>query len=264
MSLPSENTATTVDLNADMGESFGAWTMGDDRALLDVVTSANIACGFHAGDPTVLTRTCRMAAKRGVGIGAHVSYRDLAGFGRSFIDLPPAQLRDELVYQLAAITGVAATVGAHVGYVKPHGALYNAIVHHQAQAEAVVEALVTINKTLDRPLALLGLPGALVLDLAEQAGLRAVREAFADRAYTAEGTLVSRRQEGAVLHDADEVARRMVQLVRTGSVTSIDGQPVQVQADSICVHGDSPGAVAMAKAVREALEADGIALRSFA
>ncbi|MEL4504150.1 5-oxoprolinase subunit PxpA [Luteococcus sp. H138] len=253
----------TIDLNADMGESFGQWRMGDDRALLDVVTSANVACGFHAGDPLVLAETLQLAAERDVVVGAHVSYRDLAGFGRSFIDVDPGQLRAELVYQLAAITGVARTVGARVAYVKPHGALYNTIVHHQGQATAVVEAVQVINQTLESPLAILGLPGALVLELAEQAGIATAREAFADRGYTPEGRLVSRREPGAVLHDADEVARRMVELVTTGSLTAVDGSRVQIQADSICVHGDSPGAVAMARAVRVALDQAGITLKSF-
>lgn len=252
-----------IDLNADMGESFGMWKMGDDAALLDVVSSANVACGFHAGDPVVLAKTCAEAARKGVMIGAHVSYRDLSGFGRNFIDVAPEQLRDELVYQLAAITGVAATVGASVGYVKPHGALYNAIVKNEAQAGAVVDAVERINATLATPLAILGLPGSAVLQLAEQRGIRGVVEAFADRAYNADGTLVSRRLPGAVLHDADAVAARMVQLVTTGSVTAIDGTLVEIAADSVCVHGDSPGAVAMATAVRAALEPAGVAVRSF-
>lgn len=253
-----------VDLNADMGESFGAWSMGDDAALLDVVTSANVACGFHAGDPVVLARTCAQAAARGVMIGAHVAYNDLPGFGRSFVDVAPSILRAELVYQLAAITGVAATEGATVGYVKPHGALYNAIVHHEGQATAVVDAVEAINRTLERPLGILGLPGALVLDKARERGIRTIAEAFADRAYNADGTLVSRRLDGAVLHDPDQVAARMVQLVTTGAVTAIDGSPVQISAESICVHGDSPGAVAMARAVRQALEQAGVTLKSFA
>lgn len=254
----------TIDLNADMGESFGQWRMGDDAALLDVVSSANVACGFHAGDPVVLRETCRTAAAKGVRVGAHVSYRDLAGFGRSFVDVAPAQLRDELVYQLVAICGVAAVEGTSVGYVKPHGALYNAIVHHEAQATAVVDAVEAVNATLDQPLAILGLPGSVVLRLAEERGIRAVREAFADRAYTAEGTLVSRREPGAVLHDADQVAERMVRLATTGTVLALDGSEVAVDAESICVHGDSPGAVAMATAVRRALEDAGITVRSFA
>lgn len=247
---------STLDLNADLGESFSAWTMGDDEALLDVVSSANIACGFHAGDPPVLLRTVRAAHERGVRIGAHVAYRDLAGFGRRFVDATPDELYADVLYQIAAITGIARVVGASVQYVKPHGALYNTIVHHEAQATAVVRAC------RDSGLALMGLPDALALRLAEDAGVPVLREAFADRAYTAEGTLVSRRLPGAVLHDADEVAARMVRLAREGVITSIDGVDVPVRADSVCVHGDSPGAVAMARAVREALGAAGVRVQA--
>lgn len=254
----------SIDLNADMGESFGQWTMGDDAALLDVVSSANVACGFHAGDPLVLASTCRAAADRGVSVGAHVAYRDLAGFGRNFIDIEPARLQAEVLYQLSAIDGVARAHGTSVGYVKPHGALYNTIVHHEAQAAAVVAAVAQFNATSPKPLAILGLPGGLVLDMAEAKGIRAVREAFADRAYTPEGTLVSRRAAGAVLHDADDVARRMVELVTTGEIEAIDGSRVRVAAESICVHGDSPGAVAMATRVRQALTDAGVAIEAFA
>ncbi|MDO4412776.1 LamB/YcsF family protein [Cutibacterium sp.] len=254
----------TVDLNADMGESFGSWSMGDDESLLGIVTSANVACGFHAGDAVVMGRTCKAAAEHGVCVGAHVSYRDLAGFGRNFVDVDPGRLRDEIIYQLSALRGVAAVHGASVRYVKPHGALYNAIVHHEAQARAVVEAIVAVNRATDDDLAILGLPGALVLDLAEQNGVRALREAFADRAYNPDGTLVSRRQEGSVLHDPDVVGERVVKLVTQGTVTAIDGTEVRIQADSVCVHGDAPGAVAMATSVRDRLAAAGVDLRAAA
>ena len=254
----------TVDLNADMGESFGSWKMGDDESLLGIVTSANVACGFHAGDAVVMGRTCKAAAERGVCVGAHVAYRDLAGFGRNFVDVDPARLRDEVIYQLSALRGVAAVHGASVRYVKPHGALYNTIVHHEAQARAVVEAIVAVNSATDSDVAILGLPGALVLDLAEQQGVRTLREAFADRAYNPDGTLVSRSQEGSVLHDPDEVAERVVKLVTQGAVTAIDGTEVSSQADSVCVHGDTPGAVAMATAVRDRLAAAGVELRAVA
>ncbi|MEL4356815.1 MULTISPECIES: LamB/YcsF family protein [unclassified Luteococcus] len=254
----------SIDLNADLGESFGAWRMGDDQALLDVVSSANVACGFHAGDPSVMLQTCRLAAERGVAVGAHVAYRDLAGFGRSFLDLPPAQLRDEVLYQLGALSTIALAAGTTVTYVKPHGALYNTIVAHEAQATAVVDALEMFSSTRPEPITLLGLPGAVVLDLAVARGLPIAREAFADRGYTAQGTLVSRREPGAVLHDAAAVAQRMVQLVTTGRITAVDGSEVTVSADSICVHGDSPGAVAMAVEVRRALAGAGITLRAFA
>lgn len=255
---------THIDLNADMGESFGSWRKGDDEALLQVVTSANVACGFHAGDPSVMASTCRQAARNGVCVGAHVSYRDLAGFGRHFIDVDPARLRDEITYQLSTIIGVGRVHGAEVKYVKPHGALYNAIVHHAEQADAVVSAIKDVNEALGVDLALLGLPGALVLKIARQQGLRTLREAFADRAYNPDGTLVSRRQPGSVLHDPAEVAARVVGLVTRGVVSAIDGKPVRVEAESICVHGDSPGAVEMAKEIRRALTDAGVELRAAA
>ena len=250
---------TTVDLNADLGESFGRWTLGDDEAMLDVVTSANVACGFHAGDPRGLLRVCELAATRGVVIGAQVGYHDLAGFGRRFIDLDPADLLADVVYQLGALQGICAAVGTTVRYVKPHGALYNAVVHHEAQAVAVVEAV----RRVDPALPVLGLPGSVLLAVAEAAGLTTVTEAFADRAYTPQGSLVARGEDGAVLHDPDAVAARAVRLVVTGQVESSDGTPVTVGARSLCVHGDSPDAVSMATAVRAGLEAAGIAVRPF-
>lgn len=253
-----------LDLNADLGESFGSWRMGDDDALLDIVTSANVACGFHAGDPSVLAATCAKAAERGVTVGAHVAYRDLAGFGRNFIDIEPARLTADVLYQLAAIDGVARVYGANLRYVKPHGALYNTIVHHEAQAAAVVEALRLFNESSSRPLGILGLPQALSAKLAADAGIPTYVEAFADRAYNADGTLVSRRLPGAVLHDADEVAARIVKLAQTKKMTAADGTEIGVAADSVCLHGDSDGAVAMAKAVRDALTNAGIELRAFA
>jgi len=250
---------TAVDLNADLGESFGRWTLGDDEAMLDVVTSANVACGFHAGDPRGLLRVCEQAAERGVVIGAQVGYRDLAGFGRRFIDLDPADLLADVVYQLGALQGICAAVGARVRYVKPHGALYNAVVHHEAQARAVVEAV----RRVDPSLPLLGLPGSVLLAVAEAAGLPTVTEAFADRAYTSRGTLVARGEAGAVLHDPDSVAARAVRLVVTGRVEAADGSSVAVAARSLCVHGDSPGAVSMATAVRGALESAGVRVVPF-
>ena len=251
---------STIDLNADLGESFGQWTLGDDDALLDLVTSANVACGFHAGDPTVLRRTCERAAERGVVIGAQVGYRDLAGFGRRFIDVEPDDLTNDVLYQIGALEAFARVAGTRVHYVKPHGALYNAIVHHEAQAAAVVDAV----RRYDPSLPVLGLPGSVWLRLAEEAGLTVVPEAFADRAYTPEGTLVPRREPGAVLHDPDEVAQRCVRMTTRGEVVAVDGSVVPVRAASLCVHGDSPGAVAMARAVREQLEAAGVTVAAFA
>ena len=249
-----------LDLNADVGESYGAWTLGDDAAVLDVVTSANVACGFHAGDPLTLRTTCRYAAERGVVVGAQVAYRDLVGFGRRFMDVPPDELTADIIYQLGALSAVAQVEGTDVAYVKPHGALYNAVVHHEAQARALVDAVVAV----DTSLPVLGLPGSLVLELATDAGLRAVTEAFADRGYTPDGRLVPRTELGAVLHDPAEVAERVVRLAREGLVTAVDGTDVEVRAESVCIHGDTPGAVAMARAVREALERSGVEIRPFA
>lgn len=255
-----ETTAVTVDLNADVGEGFGRWRLTDDEALLDVVSSANVACGFHAGDPSTMRRLCVAAHERGVSIGAHVGYRDLAGFGRRFLDVESDELRDDVVYQVAALVGTAASVGARVRYVKPHGALYNAVVHHHEQARAVVEAVASLDPTLP----LLGLPGSVVLDLASRAGLRTVTEAFADRAYTEQGTLVPRSVDGAVLHDVDEVVARCVAVATERPITEIGGRPLHVSARSLCLHGDTPGAVAMARAARDALAGAGVTVAAFA
>lgn len=254
----SDNRVVHIDLNADLGESFGAWTMGNDPALLDVVTSASIACGFHAGDARTMLRTVGQAEERGVTIGAHVSYRDLAGFGRRFIDVPPEELNADVIYQLGALAGVCAVVGTRLSYVKPHGALYNTIVHHREQAEAVVAAV----HAFDPSLVLLGLPGSLSARLAEAAGLRTAGEAFADRGYAPDGTLLPRGEPGAVLLDPDEVAQRMVRLVTSGYLSTSQGL-LAVRADSICVHGDTPGSVAMARAIRDRLVAQGVVLRPF-
>jgi UPF0271 protein len=249
-----------VDLNSDLGEGFGIWKLGDDEALLDVVTSANVACGFHAGDPNILRRVCDVAVSRGVSIGAQVSYHDLAGFGRRSMDVDAASLTNDVLYQIGALDGFARIAGSSVRYVKPHGALYNRTVYDDDQAAAVVAALVAYDPTLP----LLGLPGSALLRHAEQAGLRTVTEAFADRGYTAEATLVPRSQLGALLDDPAAVAERMVQMLLTGRLRSVDGVDVSVSARSICVHGDSPGAVAMAVAVRKALAEAGVEIRSFA
>ncbi|TWG08026.1 LamB/YcsF family protein [Saccharopolyspora dendranthemae] len=249
-----------MDLNADLAEGFGRWELGDDEALLGVVTSANVACGFHAGDSVVIREAVTRAAEGDVAVGAQVGYRDLAGFGRRFIDVPPRELTDDVIYQIGALAGFARVSGTEVTYVKPHGALYNAIVHHAEQAAAVVEAV----RSYDPAMAVLGLPGSQWLAQAEQAGLRTFREAFADRAYTPEGTLVSRREPGAVLHDPEEIAQRCLALAAGEPIRAVDGTAIEVRADSICVHGDSPGAVAIAQAVRSRLGEAGVQLRPFA
>ncbi|MFV8049048.1 LamB/YcsF family protein [Mycobacterium sp. 48b] len=249
----------SVDLNADLGESFGAWKLGDDEAMLGLVTSANVACGFHAGDPALLLRTCRQAAARGVRVGAQVSYRDLAGFGRRFIDVTPEDLTAEVIYQIGALQAIAHSAGTTVTYVKPHGALYNTIVSHPEQAAAVATAVAAV----DTSLPVLGLSGSAFFEEAGRRGLRTVAEAFADRAYQPDGTLVSRRDPGAVLHDAPEIAERVATMVMSRQVTAVDGSVIPVSVESVCVHGDSPGAVQIATAVRERLSADGIQLEPF-
>ena len=249
---------TTVDLNSDVGESFGRWRLGDDEAVLAVVTSANVACGFHAGDPHTLRSTCQVAAERGVAVGAQVGYRDLAGFGRRFIDVDPVELTDDVLYQIGALEAMARAAGTSVAYVKPHGALYNTAVHHERQAQAVVDAVLAWGG-----LPLLGLPGSELLARGDRAGLPTVREAFADRGYTARGTLVPRSEAGALLEDPDEVGRRVVRMVTAGEVVAVDGSILSLEADSICVHGDSPGAVEMARAVRSGLEGAGVRLAAF-
>ncbi len=250
---------TALDLNSDLGESFGRWVLGDDEAMLGLVTSANVACGFHAGDPTTLRRTCSLAADAGVVVGAQVGYRDLAGFGRRFVDVAPDELADDVVYQIGALDGMCRVAGTAVRYVKPHGALYNTIVHHEAQAAAVVAAV----RDYSPELPVLGLPGSAFLQAAEKAGLRTVREFFVDRGYTPSGTLVPRSEPGALLHDPAEVTSRLLRLVADGVVAAVDGSPVTVTAESACVHGDSPGAVEMARAVRDGLSRAGVTLRAF-
>ncbi len=251
---------TLVDLNADVGESFGRWTLGDDAAVLAQVTSANVACGFHAGDPATVRRTCTLAAERGVAIGAQVSYADLAGFGRRFIDVAPDDLRDDVLYQLGALEAFARAAGTHVRYVKPHGALYSAVVGHLEQAAAVVAAVVDHGSALP----VLGLPGSALLEAAREAGLRPVPEAFADRAYTRDGNLVSRSHDGALVTDPAEVAARAVRMVVDGTVEAVDGTTVAVRPESVCVHGDTPGAAGLAAAVRAALLAAGVQVAAFA
>ncbi|MFF1829118.1 LamB/YcsF family protein [Paenarthrobacter sp. NPDC058040] len=249
-----------MDLNADLGESFGSWTMGDDAAMFRIVSSANVACGFHAGDPLTMLDSCRAAFDLDVRVGAHVGYRDLAGFGRRSLDMSFDELFGDVLYQLGALDGVAHAVGASVDYVKPHGALYNRIVHDPEQAEAVVAAV----HAYDPGLPVLGLPNSAWLNLAEEAGHPVFREAFVDRAYLSDGTLVPRSQDGAVLHDPAEVVAQAVRIATRGEVVAQDGTVVPVKADSLCIHGDTPGAVEMAAAVRKGLEEAGVEIEAFA
>jgi UPF0271 protein len=250
---------TILDLNCDVGEGFGAWRIADDDALLAVVTGANIACGFHAGDPTTMRRACVTAVRNGVAIGAHVGYRDLAGFGRRFIDVDPASLTDEVLYQLGALSAFTAAAGGRIGYVKPHGALYAAIGSDDGQAGAVVEAV----RQFDPALPVLGMPGSRWLALAAEAGLATVPEAFADRAYAPDGRLLPRRSPGAVLTDPAVVAARVARLATDGEVEAADGTVLAVAARSVCLHGDTPGAVELARAARAALVGAGVTVASF-
>lgn len=250
---------TQIDLNSDVGEGFGQWRIGDDEAMLGTVSSANIACGFHAGDPTGIRRTLAVAATNGVVVGAHVGYRDLVGFGRRDLDVEPVDLIADVIYQIGALQALATSVGTRVSYVKPHGALYNRIAHDEKQARAVVTAVAEV----DQSLVLLGLPDSVVLRLAQEAGLRTAAEAFADRAYTPTGQLVSRRLEGAVLHDAEVISERIVGLVQTGTIQAIDGSVIRLQADSVCVHGDTAGAVEAAVAIRRRLREAGVVIAPF-
>ena len=247
-----------IDLNSDLGEGYGAWTMGDDTTMLGIVSSANVACGFHAGDPMSILKTVREAARNGVAVGAHVSYPDRVGFGRRPMDVTHAELVADVIYQIGALQGICTAAGTKVTYVKPHGALYNTIANDAKQGAAVIEAI----REIDPSLVMMGLAGTPILTQAAEAGLSVSAEAFADRGYTPGGLLVSRRDPGAVLHDPDMIAERMLRLVTEGTIEANDGSTLKLQADSICVHGDSPGAVAMAARIREVLIAGGVTIRS--
>lgn len=250
---------TAVDLNADLGESFGAWRMGDDEALLDVLTSANVACGFHAGDPLTMQKTCEAAAARGVVVGAHPSYPDLVGFGRRQLDMSPAELTSATLYQLGALRGICEAAGARLAYVKPHGALYHAVSASEELAEALVSAVVACGR-----LAVLGPAGSALLRAAKDAGLQTAAEVFADRGYLPDGRLVPRGEPGAILTDPAEVAARVVGMAKHSQVAAVDGSIVPLQVDSICLHSDTPGAVTLARSVRDALVKAGINIRAFA
>jgi UPF0271 protein len=249
----------TIDLNSDVGESFGNWTFGDDDAIITSVTSVNVAGGFHAGDPTTIRATCAAAAAAGVTVGAHPGYRDLAGFGRRFIEMDPDELSNDVIYQIGAVQALARAAGTAVRYVKPHGALYNTIAHHPVQAQAVVDAMLAV----DPRLPLMVLPNSEIERRAQAAGLRTVAEAFADRAYNPDGSLVSRSVPGAVLHSVDAVTAQVVRLAVEGTVVAVDGSVIAVPAASICLHGDTPDAVRLAAAVRTALHGAGVSVASF-
>lgn len=247
-----------IDLNSDLGESFGAWTLGDDAAMFPLVTSANLACGFHAGDPLTMLAACRAALANGVAIGAHPSYRDLAGFGRRDMEVPSEQLHADVLYQVSALAGLAAHAGGAVRYVKPHGALYNRIAVDLEVAEVIADVARGVG------LPVLGLPGSAIETACRQAGVRFEPEAFADRGYLADGTLVPRELAGALITDPEHVAARVVCMVVDGTIEAVDGTQLAVRPASVCVHGDTPGAVAIARAVRAALDTAGVEIAAFA
>lgn len=248
-----------IDLNSDLGESYGSWSMGNDEQILPIVSSANIACGFHAGDPKSILQTLKQAAQLKVSIGAHVSYPDLVGFGRRNMDVAYDELYADVLYQISALQGLAQVAGTSVRYVKPHGALYNTIATNLTQAKAVIDAILAY----DSSLVLVALAGSPLIEFARKQGLRVVSEAFADRAYHRDGTLVSRRQEGAVLHEVEMIAERVLDMIKKKGVMSIEGEFTPLKADTICLHGDSLGALQMAKVIRQTLADHQIAIHSF-
>ncbi|MDR2999488.1 MAG: LamB/YcsF family protein [Microbacterium sp.] len=250
----------SIDLNSDLGENVPDRIVSDDESMLAIVTSANVSCGFHAGSPEGIRRTLAAAVAHGVTIGAHPGYRDYENFGRTKVDIDSETLQAHVEYQLGALAGLTKAVGGTVAYVKPHGALYNTIARDERQAKDVVAAI----RAIDPSLVLLGLAGGVVLDVAERAGLQVAAEAFADRAYLPDGQLVSRTEEGSVLHDASAVAERMLRLAESGVIRAVDGTDVRVEAQSICVHGDSEGSIAMAAETRRLLEASGVTITPFA
>ncbi|MGH9346735.1 MAG: LamB/YcsF family protein [Vicinamibacterales bacterium] len=246
-----------VDLNSDVGESFGAYTIGQDPLLLPHVTSANVACGFHAGDPGVMRATVAMARQHGVAVGAHPGFPDLVGFGRRDLHATPREVEDFVVYQVGALMAIAAAQGVGLQHVKPHGALFNMAVRDAPLADAIARATAAV----DRSLILFGLPGSELIRAGDRAGLRTASEVFADRAYEPDGTLVSRRQAGAVIHDPDAVVARVVRMATERTVVAVDGSVVALDLDTICVHGDTPGAADLAARIRRALEASGVQVR---
>ncbi len=247
-----------IDINADVGESFGAYTIGNDAGLMKAITSANVAAGFHAGDPSVLRHPVRLAAAAGVAVGAHPGFPDLAGFGRRELHVTPEEAEDLVLYQVAAVVGIAGAEGVGVQHVKPHGALFSMAASNPELAGAIARAVAAIDKSL----VLVGLPGSDLLRAGRAAGLRVAAEIFADRAYEPDGSLMSRRKPGSVIHDMDAVVSRAVTMVTTRSIVASDGIRLAVEADTICIHGDMPRAADLATAVRAGLEAAGVIVKA--
>lgn len=248
-----------IDLNSDMGEGFGAWRMGDDAALLEIVSSANIACGYHAGDPRIMARTVRLAVARQVAVGAHVSYPDKVGFGRRAMELSTEELTTDVLYQIGALEAFARSAGTRLSHVKPHGALYNRMAVSERESRAVVDALRQYGN-----ISLLALPGSVTQTVAESAGVPVILEAFADRAYTADGRLVPRTEDDAVIHDVERVVERAVRMATEGKVTSREGTDIAIRPRTLCLHSDTPGAIALAHAIRDGLRREGIEIGTFA
>ena len=247
-----------IDINSDMGESFGAYTIGHDAGLLTAITSANVAAGFHAGDPSVLRETIRAAVAHRVAVGAHPGFPDLVGFGRRELNVTPREAEDLVLYQVAAVAGVAAAEGTRLQHVKPHGALFNMAVHDATLSAAIARAVAAF----DQSLILFGLPGSEILKAGRAAGLRVAAEVFADRAYEPDGTLASRRKPGAVIHDSDVVVARAVRMVTDRTVVATDGSVVPLEADTICVHGDTPGSDVLAARIRAGFERAGVIVQA--
>ena len=249
----------TIDLNADLGEGYGPWTMGDDAAMFDVVTSANIACGGHASDPETMYRTLMLARERGIVVGAHPSYPDKEGFGRRRLPYPPAEIERFVAAQVGALIAIGALAGVRVAYVKPHGALANVASEDRAVAAAIVRSV----RAVDRGLSILVISGTMLETVAREAGARVFSEIFADRGYTPGGNLVPRSEPGALIHDAGEATARLIGFLETGLMPTVGGDPVALAADSICIHGDNADAVAMARHVRDAFTARGLEIAPF-
>ena len=248
-----------IDLNCDMGESFGAYKLGMDDAVIQFISSANIACAWHAGDPSVMNHTVAIAVEHGVGVGAHPGYPDLLGFGRRNLDCTMEELRNYVIYQIGALQAFCNVHGTKMQHVKPHGALYLTAVENEDVARVVAEAIVSVNPDL-LYVALAGARGELMTRIGQEVGLGVVYEAFPDRAYSPEGTLVSRRQPGAVIKEPRVVAERALRMVKEGVVIAIDGSTIPLDVQTLCVHGDNPKAVELVRSIRETLEADGVAV----
>jgi 5-oxoprolinase (ATP-hydrolysing) subunit A len=251
---------STIDLNCDMGESFGAYSIGSDEAVMTSISSANVACGYHGGDPSVMRRTVRLARERGVAVGAHPGFPDLVGFGRREMRVAPQDVEDLVLYQIGALAGIAHGEGIRLSHVKPHGALYNMAVKDRSLADAIARAVAAF----DRTLVLFGLPNSDLARAGQAAGLRVALEGFADRAYEPDGSLTPRSRTGAIIHDLETVVQRAVRMAIDGVVIATDGSELAMRVDTMCTHGDTPGAQALTRALRTGLEQAGVKVAAVA